>query len=160
MHLRYRQSCRGCGSPSLTPVIDLGEQFVQGAFLKPGTQPPTLRRIPLRLFRCDPTKDQSACGLLQTSVTVPPEILYSTYWYRSGTNSTMTSHLSAIAQEASELVASDHGVVLDIGCNDGTLLRACPASFTRIGIDPSNAITSIGSDITVIQDTFPSDELN
>ncbi len=112
MHLRYRQSCRGCGSTSLTPVIDLGEQFVQGAFLKPGTQPPTLRRIPLRLFRCDPTRDQSACGLLQTSVTVPPEILYSTYWYRSGTNATMTDHLSAIAEEAVQLTHSERAAVL------------------------------------------------
>ncbi len=159
MHLRYRQSCRGCGSTALTPVIDLGEQYVQGAFVKPGVPPPTLRRIPLRLLRCDPTKDQAACGLLQTSVTVPPEILYSTYWYRSGTNSTMTNHLSAIAVEAAAL-ASKKAAVLDIGCNDGTLLRAYPPSFTRIGIDPSNAIQAIGDEITVVQDTFPSDELN
>lgn len=160
MHLRYRQSCRGCGSTSLTPVIDLGEQFVQGAFLKPGTQPPTLRRIPLRLFRCDPTRDQSACGLLQTSVTVPPEILYSTYWYRSGTNATMTDHLSSIAKEAAELTHSDHAAVLDIGCNDGTLLRAYPSTFKRFGVDPSNAIDAIGPEITAVQDIFPSDELN
>jgi len=48
---------------------------------------------------------------------------------------------------------------LDIGCNDGTLLHAYPSHFTRIGIDPSNAIQAIGSEITVVQDTFPSDEL-
>jgi C-methyltransferase-like protein/methyltransferase family protein/putative zinc binding protein len=159
MHLKYRQSCRSCGSTALSPVIDLGDQFVQGAFLKPGTQPPTLRRIPLRLFRCDPTRDQSACGLLQTSVSVPPEILYSTYWYRSGTNRTMTDHLSAIAAEATTLISPGKATVLDIGCNDGTLLRSYPSGFTRIGIDPSNAIEAIGSDITVVQDTFPSDEL-
>ncbi len=160
MHLRYRQSCRGCGSTALTPVIDLGEQFVQGAFVKPGSQPPTLRRIPLRLLRCDPTKDQSACGLLQTSVTVPSEILYSTYWYRSGTNSTMTNHLISIAAEAKTLVATEQPSVLDIGCNDGTLLRAYPPDFNRIGIDPSNAIQGVGPEITVVQDTFPSEELD
>ena len=160
MHLTYRQSCRGCGSTSLTPVIDLGEQFVQGAFVKPGMQPPTMRRIPLRLVRCDPTKDQLACGLLQTSVTVPPEILYATYWYRSGTNNTMRTHLSAIAGEAAALIQSDQAAVLDIGCNDGTLLQAYPTSFNRIGIDPSNAIEAIGPGITVVQGTFPSDELD
>jgi len=160
MHLTYRQSCRGCGSTSLTPVIDLGEQFVQGAFVKPGVQPPTMRRIPLRLVRCDPTRDQLACGLLQTSVTVPPEILYATYWYRSGTNNTMRSHLATIAAEAMELVSSDTPAVLDIGCNDGTLLKSYPESFNRIGIDPSNAIEAIGPEITVVQSTFPSDELD
>ena len=160
MHLRYRQACRGCGSTALTPVIDLGEQFVQGAFVKPGMEPPTMRRIPLKLLRCDPTKDQSACGLLQTSVTVPPEILYSTYWYRSGTNNTMRDHLSGIAAEASALIQSKQATVLDIGCNDGTLLNAYPPSFSRIGIDPSNAVQAIGPDITVVQDIFPSEELD
>ena len=159
MHLTYRQSCRGCGSTALTPVIDLGDQYVQGAFVKPGMQPPTHRRIPLRLLRCDPTRDQSACGLLQTSVTVPPEILYSTYWYRSGTNSTMTNHLVAIAREASALASPEDAAVLDIGCNDGTLLRAYPAQFLRIGIDPSNAVQAIGPEITVVQGIFPSNEL-
>src|SRR5437899_8605133 len=129
MHLTYRQSCRACGSTALSPVIDLGEQFIQGAFVKPGVELPTTRRIPLRLIRCDPTRDQLACGLLQTSVTVPPEILYSTYWYRSGTNRTMRSHLAAIASEAADLVGPDIATVLDIGCNDGTLLSAYPASF-------------------------------
>jgi SAM-dependent methyltransferase len=160
MHLRYRQACRACGSAALTPVIDLGEQFVQGAFVKPGMEPPTMRRIPLRLLRCDPTKDQSACGLLQTSVTVPPEILYSTYWYRSGTNNTMRDHLSGIAAEARALVESEQATVLDIGCNDGTLLKAYPPSFSRIGIDPSNAVQAIGPEITVVQDIFPSEELD
>ncbi|MHB8688606.1 MAG: class I SAM-dependent methyltransferase [Candidatus Dormibacteraceae bacterium] len=72
----------------------------------------------------------------------------------------MTNHLVAIAKEGSALAASDRAAVLDIGCNDGTLLRAYPSSFTRIGIDPSNAIQSIGAEITVVQDTFPSDELS
>lgn len=160
MHLKYLQSCRACGSTSLTPVIDLGEQYVQGAFLKPGVKPPTLRRIPMRLLRCDPVKDQSACGLLQTSVSVPPEILYPTYWYRSGTNNTMTNHLRSIAAEASELAPSQQSAVLDIGCNDGTLLKAYPPSFARYGIDPSNAIDAIGPEITVVRDTYPSDELS
>jgi SAM-dependent methyltransferase len=141
-------------------VIDLGEQFVQGAFVKPGMPPPSLRRIPLKLLRCDPTKDQSACGLLQTSVSVPPEILYSTYWYRSGTNNTMRRHLSQIATEGAALVDSEEVTVLDIGCNDGTLLQAYPPSFTRIGIDPSNAVQAIEPEIIVVQDVFPSEELD
>src|SRR5438552_14880530 len=133
MHLRYRQSCRGCGSTALSPVIDLGEQFVQGAFIKPGVEPPTTRRIPLRLIRCDPTRDQSACGLLQTSVTVPPEILYSTYWYRSGTNRTMREHLRGIAESAVRIHGSDQGRALDIGCNDGTLLACYPKTIEKFG---------------------------
>jgi SAM-dependent methyltransferase len=160
VHLRYRQTCRSCGSSSLTKVIDLGEQYIQGSFIKDGYETPPLRRIPLQLVRCDPTRDQAACGLLQTSLTVPPEILYSTYWYRSGTNRTMRDHLRGIAETATRLLGTSVGRALDIGCNDGTLLACYPDSITKVGIDPSNAVEAIqGDDIEVVRDSFPSTEL-
>jgi hypothetical protein len=70
--------------------------------------------------------------------TVPPEILYSAYWYRSGTNDTMRNHLRTIAEEATALVAKPATRVLDIGCNDGTLLGCYPADFEKFGVDPSD----------------------
>jgi SAM-dependent methyltransferase len=91
--------------------------------------------------------------------TVPPEILYSAYWYRSGTNDTMRNHLRTIAEEATVLVAKPATRVLDIGCNDGTLLGCYPADFEKFGVDPSDVTREIGGDITVIQDIFPSEEL-
>ena len=100
MHLTFRKSCRVCGSTALTPVINLGDQYLQGSFVKPGKEMPPMRKIPLSLVRCDPTKDEKACGLLQMEHTVPPEVLYSAYWYRSGTNNTMKNHLKGIAEEA------------------------------------------------------------
>src|SRR5688500_19732411 len=48
--------------------------------------------------------------------------------------------------------------VLDIGCNDGTLLRAFPSGFVRFGIDPSDVAAEVGGEITVVQDLFPSAE--
>jgi len=159
VHLTYRQTCRVCGSSALTKVIDLGEQHIQGSFVKEGYEAPPLRRIPLQLLRCDPTRDQAACGLLQTSVTVPPEILYSTYWYRSGTNRTMRQHLKGIADVAMSLLGRVDGSALDIGCNDGTLLSCYPPSIHKFGIDPSNAVETIGDDIIVVRDRFPSAEL-
>src|SRR2546426_12550896 len=105
MHVIHRKTCRVCGSPALTSVIDLGEQYIQGAFIKPGKALPPMRKIPTSLVRCDPTRDDGACGLLQMSRTLPPEILYSVYWYRSGTNQTMRDHLKGIADEAPAFVA-------------------------------------------------------
>ena len=43
MHLIHRKTCRVCGSASLTRVIGLGEQFLQGAFVKDGLPLPPLR---------------------------------------------------------------------------------------------------------------------
>jgi SAM-dependent methyltransferase len=145
----------------LTQVISLGEQHLQGSFLKPGKELPPMRKIPLSLVRCDPTKDEKACGLLQMEHTVPPEVLYSAYWYRSGTNSTMNAHLKGIVEEVLSLVHVSDATVLDIGCNDGTLLGFYPEGFHKYGIDPSDVAQEIDKKaVTVIQDIFPSDELS
>ncbi len=159
MHITYRKTCRVCGSSALTKVIDIGEQYLQGSFIKPGKPLPPMRKIPTSLVRCDPTKDENACGLLQMAATVPPEILYSTYWYRSGTNQTMRNHLKGIVEEALLIMPKRPARILDIGCNDGTLLGYYPANFIRFGIDPSDVARSIKGNIKVIQDIFPSEEL-
>lgn len=160
MHLISRKSCRVCGSTALTPVIDLGAQYLQGSFVKPGKEMPPVRQIPMSLVRCDPGRAEQACGLLQMEHTVPPEILYSAYWYRSGTNATMRNHLKGIADTAVQLLGRPSGRVLDIGCNDGTLLRQYPAGFDKYGVDPSDVAQEIDrAEATVIQGIFPSDEL-
>jgi 2-polyprenyl-3-methyl-5-hydroxy-6-metoxy-1,4-benzoquinol methylase len=159
MHLIHRKTCRVCGSGALTKVIDLGEQYLQGSFVKPGKELPPMRKIPLTLLRCDPTKDEQACGLLQMEQTVPPEILYSAYWYRSGTNNTMRRHLSGIVEEAMAILAKPAARVLDIGCNDGTLLGYYPETFEKYGVDPSDVAQEIQPPVSVVQDVFPSNEL-
>jgi len=160
MHLTFRKSCRVCGSTALTPAINLGDQHIQGSFVKPGKEMPPMRKIPLSLVRCDPERDENACGLLQMEHTVPPEILYSTYWYRSGINSTMKNHLKGIVEEALSTLNKTNGSALDIGCNDGTLFGFYPKGFRKYGVDPSDVAQEIDKQVaTVIQDIFPSDEL-
>lgn len=159
MHLIHRKTCRICGSTELTKVIDLGEQYLQGSFVKPGKEMPSARRIPTTLFRCDPTKDEKACGLLQMGHSVPPEVLYSAYWYRSGTNNTMRNHLKGIVDQVTDMIRKPFARVLDIGCNDGTLLNYYPEAYEKYGIDPSDISQEIGTHVTVVQDTFPSVEL-
>lgn len=160
MHLIHRKTCRVCGSTSLTKVIDLGEQYLQGSFLKPGKQIPPMRKIPMTLLRCDPTKDEYACGLLQMEHSVPPQILYSAYWYRSGTNQTMRDHLKTIAEKACKMVNKPQLHVLDIGCNDGTLLSAYPNHCEKFGVDPYDITMELPSDVCAVQDFFPSEKLN
>jgi len=141
----------------LVPVIDLGHQFLQGSFLKPPMQTPPMRKVPMQLVRCDVAQSEDACGLLQLAHSIPPEILYANYWYRSGTNETMRQHLAEIASTALSLVAPTQRRVLDIGCNDGTLLRHIPDEFERWGIDPSDIAAAIEPPIRVINTVFPSD---
>ena len=160
MHLRHRQSCRVCGSACLTKVIDLGNQYLQGSFVKPDQPSPPLRRLPTSLVRCDPMRDEGACGLLQMEYTVPPSILYSSYWYRSGTNQTMRNHLREIVEQATAMSAKPATLVLDIGCNDGTLLSNYPVEVEKVGIDPSVIGREVNLPHTrVINDLFPCKEL-
>jgi len=159
MHLTHHKTCRVCGSAALTPVISLGEQYLQGSFVKEGKELPPTRKIECSLVRCDPSRDERACGLLQMQHTVPPEILYASYWYRSGTNRTMRDHLRGIVESAVALAGKSAGLVLDIGCNDGTLLSCYPPSFDCYGVDPSDVAQSVPPPIKVIQDLFPSSQV-
>ena len=161
MHIKKRNTCRVCGSSSLKKVIDLGEQYLQGSFVKPGKEMPSTRKIPCTLLRCDPQADENACGLLQMEHSVPPEILYAAYWYRSGTNATMRGHLKGIVDSVLEMTTSPEASVLDIGCNDGTLLGHYPEKFKKYGIDPSDVAQEISDKGTiVVQDIFPSRKLS
>jgi C-methyltransferase C-terminal domain/Putative zinc binding domain/Methyltransferase domain len=160
MHPRYRQTCRICGSAALTPVINLGAQYLQGSFVKPDVISPPTRKLPTELVRCDVTRNENGCGLLQLAHSFPPDILYANYWYRSGTNATMRDHLRGVVQSAMKLVAVPQPVVLDIGCNDGTLLSNYPPGSTLYGVDPSDIALEIGSKATVVNTVFPSELAN
>lgn len=161
MHLIHRKTCRVCGSASLKTVVDLGEQHLQGSFIKEGKELPPMRKIPCQIVRCDPVVDENACGLLQMKHSVPPTVLYAAYWYRSGTNNTMLQHLKSIADTAMKIWSKPRASVLDIGCNDGTLLKNYPAEFKKFGVDPSDVAQEVsGENLTVIQDIFPSPYLD
>jgi SAM-dependent methyltransferase len=152
-----RNTCRICGSKALTPVLSLGDQYIAGAFAAPDGKPPVQRRIPLDLVRCDPAKDQDACGLVQLRNSVPPRILYRSYFYRSGINQSMRDHLAGIARFGDDTVKLQSGdLVLDIGCNDGTLLKSYqPTGIKRLGIDPSNMVEHArAAGLQVVNDFF------
>ncbi len=125
--------CRVCGSGSLKPILSLGSHYVSN-FVESGN---IGERIPLELVLCDPSA--GGCGLLQLTCSAPPDNMYRQYWYRSGMNKTMTDALADIAANAEQLVSIEKGdIALDIGCNDGTLLRAYSnEGLFLAGFDPS-----------------------
>jgi hypothetical protein len=140
--VKYRQTCRACGSAALVPVISLGEQCLASNFAISAEFPPVERPIPLELVRCDPQRDEKACGLVQLRHTVPSDLMYSCYGYRSGVNETMTRHLQGIARSAEERVdLGRDDLVVDIGANDGTLLLSYRTEGALyVGFEPSNIL--------------------
>jgi hypothetical protein len=163
MNIKHRTTCRICGNTNLTEIIDLGSQYLQGSFIKPDRPLVSYRKIPNKIIRCNTKDNENACGLVQTAHTIPPEIMYSNYWYESGISSTMRSHLHSIVNKAIEFVPEPK-MVLDIAMNDGTLLQNYPPNqnIQFYGVDPSD-ITRKNIDklknITVINELFPSTTL-
>lgn len=160
MHIKIRQSCRQCGSKRLTSILDLGQQMLASSFFFEDYKEFTpTRKVPLELVRCDPQYDENACGLVQLKHTFPSNILYTDYWYASGINKTMRDALNNIAESALNFVdLNSDDIVVDIGCNDGTLLksfRKLNSSIDLIGFDPAkNFIKSDDEEFLRINDYF------
>jgi hypothetical protein len=90
---------------------------------------------PLELVQCI---GEDSCGLVQLAHHIPLGELYGPgYGYLSGMNSGMKKHLEDIAIGLEGILGLyDGDVALDIGSNDGTLLKAYSPGIYRVGLDP------------------------
>ena len=126
--------CRICKSKNLVPILSLDNQFVSDFLI---SENPKCSKIPLELLLCDP--NSGGCGLLQLRHSVPPDMMYKQYWYKSGISTTIKNDLQDIVskiQKLSDLKNND--IVVDIGCNDGTLLRFYNnKDLIRVGFEPA-----------------------
>ena len=150
-----KETCRICGSSELPTIIDLGQQCIGSLFVK-GEVPSFLQQhYPLQLVRCS---GKGSCGLVQLKHTISPSVLYSHYGYQSGINERMRANLLDIAIKAEQFVGLKSGdTVLDIGCNDGTLLCSYQTEgLDKLGLDPATNIVEIakGRGLNVINDFF------
>lgn len=131
--------CRICGSEDLEPVISLGKQYIASIFV--GNDIPAIieQPYPLELVRCS---GKNACGLVQLKHSINPNVMYNDYGYRSGTNELMRENLRGIVRKIESIVTLKAGdIVLDIGCNDGTLLESFKEEeLVRVGIDPAENV--------------------
>jgi SAM-dependent methyltransferase len=135
--LVYEQTrCRVCNSANFIPVLSFGDQAISDFVDDSSKSPYAGLTVPLILALCDVSK--GGCGLLQLKHTVNRQALYSKYWYKSGMNDTMKAALEGIARKAEKVVPlGDGDLVLDIGCNDGTLLRGYTKKLVRVGFEPT-----------------------
>ena len=78
--------------------------------------------------------------MIQLSHIAPQELMYKRhYWYKSGVTKTMINGLNNLYEESVKHVEIEKGdTVLDIGANDGTLLKFYKKSkYTTIGCEPA-----------------------
>lgn len=147
------QGCRVSGSKNLVSVLNLGYQDLTGVFPKSASQQVTCG--PLELVWCPDS------GLLQLKHSYNASEMYGeNYGYRSGLNQSMVAHLTDKVRYLERLVPLKAGdVVLDIGSNDATTLKAYSTSgIKRIGIDPTGKKFAqyYPADIRLVPDFFSS----
>jgi hypothetical protein len=125
------QNCRSCNSSKVEVVFDLGEQVLTGVFRSDSLD--DISSSPVALVACN------SCRLVQMKYSYSLNEMYNEgYGYQSGLTTYMSQHLKGILSFASDLVNLDKDdTILDIGCNDGTLLNHYPKDlYNLIGIDP------------------------
>jgi hypothetical protein len=124
-------NCRICHNTNLLNVLSLGEQTLTGVF--PCHRSDYVSTGPLDLVWC------TKCGLLQLKQSYNLDEMYGdNYGYRSGLNASMVRHLTKkikILENLGNLTESD--LILDIGSNDATSLKAYTIKCKKVGIDPT-----------------------
>jgi len=131
--------CRVCGSKDLTLFLDLGETPLANSFL---TNPDEREEwFPLQLFFCN------LCALVQLSRVVDPDTLFRNYAYRSSSSGTVVAHLLELARFVhANLLGSSKDLVVEIGSNDGTFLKALKEMGVKIlGVEPARNMAHIAN---------------
>ncbi len=123
--------CRISQSTNLITVLSLGDQYLTGVF--PKSVDEKLTKGPLDLVWCPDS------GLLQMKQSYSLDEMYGeNYGYRSGLNSSMVRHLEQKIKTLERLAKlSDTDLVIDIGSNDATSLKAYSGKHQKVGIDPT-----------------------
>jgi hypothetical protein len=142
--------CRISGSSNLITVLSLGNQCLTGVF--PKTKEEKVTSGPLDLVWCPDS------GLLQMKQSYSLDEMYGdNYGYRSGLNASMVAHLQQKIKFLENLVKlNPNDIVIDIGSNDATSLKAYSGKHQKVGIDPTgNKFKQYYTDdITLIPDFF------
>ncbi len=144
------KKCRISGSTNLITVLSLGEQYLTGVFPKSPNE--VITKGSLDLVWCPDS------GLLQMKQSYSLDEMYGdNYGYRSGLNSSMVRHLQQKIHTLEQMVKpKDADLVIDIGSNDATSLKAYIGKFQKVGIDPTGKKFKqyYTDDITLIPDFF------
>lgn len=134
------------------PILKLGDHYVSD-FLNADETSADRTKYSLDLY----LDEAIGAVRLKSDTLPPPEAMWGRYWYRSGTNATMTKELGNIVAEITDRVNHKPGDIwLDIACNDGTLLKQVPADMVKVGIDPCDDefYKESSKHGTVVQDYF------
>lgn len=145
-------SCQVCNSNKLHLILDLGHQPLCDTLLSNETLNEPEINYPLRMMWCQ------NCTCVQLDYCVSGSLVYHPdYPYRSGITKELAEYQESMASslvEKFELTSKD--LVVDIGSNDGTLLKGFKKlGIKTVGVEPTNIAKIANADgIKTIQSFF------
>lgn len=132
-------SCIVCSQQTVERFLDLGSTALANKFLTNEELSKPEAKYPLQVGFCH------TCGHVQLTEEVPPSAMFEDYLYVSSASDTLKAHLfdlSDIVVKRRNLGAKD--LVIDIGCNDGTLLTGFKRHGVRtLGVDPAQNLAAL-----------------
>src|SRR4051794_29426910 len=126
--------CRSCGNPDRASLLSLGATPIANSLCDSAESARTAPRYPLGIMMC------RGCGLVQLADALPAEAIFTTdYPYFSSYSDELRKHSQLHAERITdELALGPQSLVVEIGSNDGYLLREFRDLGVRVlGIDPS-----------------------
>lgn len=137
-HYKHRNDCRLCGSTRFELVLPILPSAIGDAFVAKEQLDEVQELFPLDTYLC------LECGHLQNLDVVDPEILFRNYTYRTSASMGLVEHFRQYAQAVvSGLQIPPASLVVEIGSNDGSLLKAYKVQGLRvIGVDPAKNIAA------------------
>jgi hypothetical protein len=144
--------CQVCNSRDLELSLALGHQAPCHALLSVEQLLQPEATYPLNMIRC------RACGLVQLDYIIDGrEVYYPDYPYRSGITKELADHHHRLSTDVvKRFDVPKDSLVIDIGSNDGTLLRGFKRQGMRVlGVEPTNiARIAVAEGIETVQGFF------
>ena len=146
------ERCQICFSTKLNKVIELGYQPLANSLLKDLKEESTNEKFPINIVRCDD------CTLLQIDFIVDQTKVYHlNYPYLPGITKTVDNEQKELSDFLfQQLNLNNDHLVVDIGSNDGSLLKHFKKKGIKtIGVEPTNiAKIANNNGIETIQSFF------
>jgi len=131
--------CRNCGGESLANLLDFGAHPLANALQE--DQGEEARRYPLSLAFC------RGCSLVQIRETVRKDLLFSNYFWVTGTSATTRRFARQFYENTQKTRKLEPGdLVVEVASNDGTFLRPfLDAGHRAIGVDSAANIAEMAN---------------
>ena len=135
--------CKICGSPKLVQFISFGEMPVANAFLKKEDLEKPEYKYEMAVGFCEDCKMVQLINIVPYNKYIVPDNQGKTnYAFFSSTSKFMENHFAELAKEVEDKFLKQGDKVIEIGSNDGILLKAFKNNIV-LGVEPSHNVADV-----------------